>query len=233
MFQFFIRANDGGVPSLHCDVPIDILIVDEDQVLPTFEKKERKLFSSETSPPGTLITRVRLTGNTTATYKIVSEDPDDPQFSITERGELVLGKTLDREKKDMYVIGILAETGGEPVYSALSEIILHVQDENDNAPIFESNPYSLILAENTEKGTSVMKVTARDSDSGSNGDIRYYLADDIGDLVNMFAVDVYTGWISTLVPLDKENRSEYRFQIIGSDNGQPKHVGKTTVLIKL
>ncbi|XP_055371961.1 fat-like cadherin-related tumor suppressor homolog [Condylostylus longicornis] len=234
MFEFFIRANDGGKPSLHSDVPISILIVGDQEQLPAFEKKDRVLFISETSPPGTVITRVRLTTNISATFKIISGDSDDPQFSIDERGELMLAKTLDREQKDVHIIGVLAETtNGKPPYTAISEIVLHVQDENDNAPIFDSNPYNLILAENVDKGTSIMKITARDADSGSNGDIRYYLADDVGDLVNVFDIDVYSGWITTLVPLDKEQKSEYRFQVIGSDHGQPKHAGKTTVVIRL
>ncbi|XP_037908128.1 fat-like cadherin-related tumor suppressor homolog isoform X10 [Hermetia illucens] len=232
-FQFFIRAQDGGAIPQHSDVPIDIFIVPDHQILPTFEKKERKLFISESSAPGNLITRVRLAGNITAKYRIISENEEDPQFSISKEGELTLAKTLDREKKDVHYIGILAETSDRPPLTALSEITLHVQDENDNTPIFESNPYNLVLAENVDKGTSIMKVTARDSDSGSNGDVRYFLADDIGDIVNIFDIDVHNGWITTLVPLDREKRSDYRFQVIGSDNGQPKHVSKTTVHIKL
>ncbi len=117
--------------------------------------------------------------------------------------------------------------------SAFSEIILHVQDENDNSPVFESNRYNLVLAENIEKGSIVMKVTARDTDNGSNGDIRYSISPDAGDIANVFDIDAHSGWISVLVPLDKEKRSEYSFQVIGTDNGQPKHSARTTVLIKL
>ncbi|XP_055855772.1 fat-like cadherin-related tumor suppressor homolog isoform X2 [Episyrphus balteatus] len=233
IFEFFIRANDGGSPSLHTDVPVSVLIVKDDIDIPTFEHKERNQFISEVSTPGTLISRVRLLGNLTGSYKIISGFDEDKQFAINQEGEITLTKTLDREQKEIHTIGVLAEIGSSPAYSAVSEIILHVQDENDNAPIFESNPYSILLAENAEKGTSIVKVTAHDSDAGSNGEIRYFLPDDIGDIANVFDIDVYSGWITTLIPVDREKRSEYRFQVVATDHGQSKHIGKTTVMIKL
>ena len=220
LFQFFIRANDGGIPSLYTDVPIDIYIMSSAENPPVFEKKEKLLFLSESSLPGTVITRLKLSGNMTAKYRILSDELEEPQFSINNVGELRLAKTLDRELKDVHLIAILAETDSSPPLTAVTDVSLHVQDENDNTPMFESNPYSFSLAENIEKGSSIMKLTARDSDSGSNGDIRYSLSSDVGDIVNIFDIDAYTGWITTLVPLDKEKREDYKFQVIATDNGQ-------------
>uniref|UniRef100_A0A182K8T4 Uncharacterized protein n=1 Tax=Anopheles christyi TaxID=43041 RepID=A0A182K8T4_9DIPT len=233
LFQFFIRAHDGGTPSLYSDVPIDIYIMSSAENPPLFEKKERNLFLLESSLPGTIITRLKLSGNATARYRILSDELEEPQFSINDAGQLRLAKTLDREVREAHLIAILAETDSSPPLTAVTEIMLHVQDENDNTPIFESNPYSFALAENIEKGSSIMKLTARDADSGSNGDIRYALSPDVGDIVNIFDVDAYSGWITTLVPLDKEKREDYKFQVLATDNGQPKHTTRSTVIIRL
>lgn len=233
MFQFFVRAHDGGSPSLHSDVPVDVYIMANSDSPPIFEKKEKVLFLSEGSAPGTVITRLKLASNITAKYRILSEPAENPQFSINNLGELRLAKSLDRETKDLHYIGVLAESDSSPALSTFAEINLHVQDENDNSPIFESSRYNLLMAENMEKGSAVMKVTARDADSGANGDVRYSLANDVGELANVFDIDAHTGWITILVPLDKEKRSEYNFQVIGTDNGQPKHNARTSVSIKL
>ncbi|XP_058828867.1 fat-like cadherin-related tumor suppressor homolog isoform X4 [Topomyia yanbarensis] len=233
LFQFFIRANDGGAPSQNNDVPIDIYIMSSSDNPPVFEKKEKLLFLSESSLPGTVITRLKLSGNVTAKYRILSDELEEPQFSINNAGELRLAKTLDRETKDVHLIAILAETDSSPPLTAVTEVVLHVQDENDNTPMFESNPYSFVLAENIEKGSSIMKLTARDADSGSKGGIHYSFSSDVGDIVNIFDIDAYTGWITTLVPLDKEKREDYKFQVIATDNGQPKHSTRTTVIIRL
>ena len=76
-------------------------------------------------------------------------------------------------------------------------------------------------------------MVAHDRDQGSNGEVRYAFGSDIGELANVFAVDAYTGWITTLVQLDKEHQSEFVFQVVATDNGNPKHFARTSVYIKL
>jgi Cadherin domain. len=76
-------------------------------------------------------------------------------------------------------------------------------------------------------------VVAHDRDQGSNGEVRYAFGSDIGELANVFAVDAYTGWITTLVQLDKEHQSEFVFQVVATDNGNQKHFARTSVYIKL
>lgn len=164
MFQFFVRASDGGIPSLHADVPVDVYVMAASEIPPVFEKKEKNLFLSENSEPGTLISRVVLSGNVTASFRIISiDDPEDPQFTIGDDGELKLGKTLDREAKDLYYINILAETDSSPPLTAVCEIELRILDVNDETPSFESNSYSLAVAENVDKGSSILKVHAHDA----------------------------------------------------------------------
>lgn len=235
MYQFFVRAHDGGTPSLHADIPVDIYVMSQSDTAPQFEKRERVLFLMENSPIGKVVTRLRLTtANVTAKYRIGSErNADDPQFTITDDGELRLAKALDREANDVHYIGIYAESDSSPALSGFCEYMVHVQDENDNGPIFESTRYHLQLAENIEKGSMVMKVGAHDADSGPNGDIRYSFDEHAGDIPNIFDIDEHSGAISTLVQLDREEMPEYSFHVIATDNGQPKRSSQTLVNIKL
>lgn len=236
MYQFFVRATDGGLPSLNSDVAVDVYIMSSSDVPPEFEKKRSILFLSENSPPGTVITRLNLLStDSNAKYRIATKmNTDAPQFTIANNGELRLAKELDRERCDLHYIGVYAESDSSPSLTGFTEIFLHVQDENDEIPAFESTRYYLMLAENIEKGTSIMKVTAGDADVGSNADIRYaFDTETVGDVVNIFDIDAHTGWISTLVLLDKEQTAEYNFAVIASDNGQPKNSARTMVSIKL
>lgn len=200
---------------------------------PLFERKEDKFFISEASSVGTVVTRLKTVTNMTVKYRIVSYDEESQPFSIDQSGQIALSSPLDRESKDSYLIGVLAETDSSPPLTALAEISLHILDENDHQPIFESNPYNIEVAENVNEGSSILRVTAHDEDLGSNGEVRYSFGSDIGELANVFTVDTYTGWISTLVPLDKEKQPEYKFQVIAIDNGNLKHFARTTVNLKL
>ncbi|XP_011501552.1 PREDICTED: fat-like cadherin-related tumor suppressor homolog [Ceratosolen solmsi marchali] len=235
LFQLFIRAQDRGVTSHHMDVPLDIYIMGPEDVPPLFERKDDKFFVSESSTIGTPITRLKTVTNTNGTVscRLVSAGENFP-FSVDPKTcRVYLSASLDREIKDNYMIGVLAETDSSPPLTALAEISLQVLDENDHAPKFESNPYSIAVAENTEEGTSILKVIAHDNDLGSNGEVRYSFGSDIGELANVFTIDAYTGWISTLVELDKEKQPEYKLQVVATDNGNLRHFARTSVLIKL
>ena len=50
--------------------------------------------------------------------------------------------------------------------------MVHIMDQNDNAPAFQSSAYMLKVPENTRL-TVVHTVVAMDLDSGSNGRITY------------------------------------------------------------
>lgn len=164
MFQFFVRAHDCGSPPLYSDVPIDVYVMASSENPPVFEKKDKSIFLNENAEPGTIICRMPLTGNVTANLRIISrDDPNDPQFTINNEGELKLLKTLDREKRESYLLSVLAETDSSPPLTDVQEIELRLLDVNDATPNFESSLYSLSVAENIEKGTSILKVHAHDA----------------------------------------------------------------------
>lgn len=171
--------------------------------------------------------------NTTVRFRIVSGSTENPQFNVDGQGQLTLARPLDRETADSHVIGILAETDSSPPLTGLTEVWLKVLDENDNAPRFESIPYRIAIAENIEEGSSILRVVAHDDDQGNNKEVRYSLAPDNGELANIFGIDSYTGWIRTLVQLDKETAADYSFQVMATDNGNQKHSARTTVFVKL
>ncbi|XP_034945358.1 fat-like cadherin-related tumor suppressor homolog isoform X2 [Chelonus insularis] len=233
LFEFFIRVSDKGINSHHTDVPFTVYFMSQKDIPPVFESKEDKFFISEASTVGTPITRLKAFYNGTVNYRIISAGDDAKLFVINKQGQISLANSLDRELKDHHVIGVLAETDSTPPLTAFAEISLQVLDENDHDPKFESLPYVISLAENIEEGTSILKVIAHDEDLSSNGEVRYSFGSDIGELANVFTVDAYTGWISTLVPLDKEKQPEFKFQIVATDNGNPKHFARTSVHVKL
>lgn len=50
---------------------------------------------------------------------------------------------------------------------------------------------------------------------------------------NVFVIDPYRGWITTLIELDREKNAEYKFQVIAMDNAHEKHITKTNVIVRL
>lgn len=106
---------------------------------------------------GSIITKLKLVTNTTVKFRLVSGSEEDPQFNINSQGQLTLARPLDREISDTHMIGVLAESESSPPLTALTEVLLKVQDENDHAPRFESVPYRTTIAENIEEGSAVLR----------------------------------------------------------------------------
>ena len=61
---------------------------------------------------------------------------------------------------------------GSPRLSSSGTVVVSVDDENDNAPTFESDFYAFEVEENSDEGTLVAVALAFDRDDGDNARIR-------------------------------------------------------------
>ncbi|RZF43490.1 hypothetical protein LSTR_LSTR016285, partial [Laodelphax striatellus] len=96
---------------------------------------------------------------------------------------------------------------------------INVVDANDNDPLFEAAEVNVTINENEPAGAAVIKVNARDRDSGENAYISYSIAN-----LNPvpFEIDHFTGSVRTTQVLDYESmRREYILRIRASDWGVP------------
>ncbi|XP_035227160.1 fat-like cadherin-related tumor suppressor homolog isoform X3 [Stegodyphus dumicola] len=238
-FQFFVRARDRGIPPQENEVPVNVIVVPSNVVLPKFEQQHYEFFISEKSSIGTVVSTLNASSAEPIHYGFVTAPIDSivelhqSVFSISDDGKIILNSALDRESTATYQLVVKAETSLSPPLIAYCDITINVMDENDNRPIFESNPYLMTLAENIGKGSSILKVVAKDADSGSNSEVVYSFGSDVGNAANVFRLDPSTGWITTLASLDYETLSWYNFSIVAKDKGHPQHSSVTTVMLRI
>lgn len=121
------------------------------------------------------------------------------------------------------IIQVKAEDGGRPALSSVIEVTIHLQDVNDNPPIFELPEYSTTIPEDTPGGTSILKVSAHDADGSSPYDtIVYRISDGAKD---KFVIDPSTGVVSTsygasLDPdLSQPRGDQYKLEVVAIDGG--------------
>lgn len=79
--------------------------------------------------------------------------------------------------------------------------------------------FNLILkvSEDAPLMSEVLKVWARDQDSGANARIRYQAVSE--NILNDFGVNPSTGEIFVRRSLDRERQAEYRFLVVATDQG--------------
>lgn len=65
-----------------------------------------------------------------------------------------------------YVMTVQAQDAGKPMLSSTVTVYINVIDENDNAPVFDTNSYNVDVYENATVNTAVAAAMATDRDSG-------------------------------------------------------------------
>uniref|UniRef100_H2RJF2 Cadherin domain-containing protein n=1 Tax=Takifugu rubripes TaxID=31033 RepID=H2RJF2_TAKRU len=148
--------------------------------------------------------------------------------------ELVLDKTLDREKQDSHQLLLTAIDGGNPVKTGTTTIIVTVLDNNDNVPVFQKPLYNISLPENSSTSSVLLKVEATDADEGVNGEIEYSFPEHTPqDILSVFRLDSSTGEIFLVGQLDYEKSIMYEMGISAKDKGHPQMEGHCRVQIKI
>lgn len=99
-------------------------------------------------------------------------------FTILKSGSVIFTpldpkEMLDRESRSHYKFKVTARDMGG--LASTTDLMITVEDENDNAPIFQHGPLYVLLPEIAKPGSKVVEVKATDIDEGNNAKIQYYI----------------------------------------------------------
>ncbi|XP_045346989.1 protocadherin alpha-3 isoform X9 [Leopardus geoffroyi] len=222
-------------------VEVEVKDINDNQ--PVFPMAVKKLFISESRPPGS---RIPLEGasdadigaNSLLTYSLNSND----YFTLdVKRNDediktlgLVLKKLLNREDIPEHHLVITAVDGGKPELTGTTQLKITILDVNDNAPEFERTVYKVSLFENAPNGTLAVTVNASDLDEGVNKDILYSFNTDMSsDALSKFHLDPVNGYITVKGNIDFEETKLYEIQVEATDKGNPPMAGHCTVLVEI
>ncbi|KAJ8383464.1 hypothetical protein AAFF_G00220600 [Aldrovandia affinis] len=222
-----ITATDG---TFLARAVVEVKVLDANDNSPICEKTLYVESVPEDAPAGKLILQVSATdadirSNAQISYQLLGVGSQ--HFSIdTDTGEVKTLQSLDREEQEVYALTVRAQDGGGRHCEAHVRIV--VEDVNDNAPQFTSDPYAITVFENTEPGTLVARLQATDLDLGANGEIVYSLADSAD---GHFSVDARSGVVSLQRPLDREVQAVYTLRARATDRGAPQRLSSACAVV--
>ncbi|XP_062417297.1 protocadherin Fat 3a [Pungitius pungitius] len=128
------------------------------------------------------------------------------------------GVPFDREEHEFYELVVEARREHDPLHVARVMVTVHVEDINDNAPVFVGLPYYAAVQVDAEPRSPIFRVMAVDSDKGINGEVSYYLKDDHGH----FEINQQTGSLSLKKAFESDlSNMEYQMEIYARDGGYP------------
>ncbi|XP_025194494.1 DE-cadherin isoform X1 [Melanaphis sacchari] len=224
-FKMRATATDQGVVPKSATMDLEILVVESHKKAPTFISVQ---------PDETIYLPENLTNFSFDIATIIAASNTDEKSPVFE---LVPGRTEQSNKLNTFRLESEGNTAHIRLsrhmdYESISEYILNiriqnkhnlaaehqlniqVEDVNDNIPVFTEVVSGSVL-ENEPAGTAVMQVRAIDADSSmANNRVTYELADNR----EYFAIDPYTGNITTLVMFDREKQDVYNVKVIATDN---------------
>lgn len=238
--QFFVSATDQGTQRMENNVPLEIVVMGAEDIPPRFDKEEFKhqvFYVSENSMSQSEICTIKASGPEVLDYTLHSgytENTNNPAaFAITTDGKVRLVRSLDREMVKDYTITIQALTQTSPPLVDQVELYIRVNDINDNSPEFESNPYSVTVAENTKVGTVLVQVHADDKDEGESGIVSYKFSEDMVLYTDRFSLDGHSGELKLISPLDREEKEVYNLTIIAEDHGETPLISYSQVIVSV
>ncbi|CAH1153853.1 unnamed protein product [Phaedon cochleariae] len=234
-----VTATDSGGRTDTSTVYVNV--TDANNYAPVFENAPYSASAFEDVAIGTTILVVSATDNDVGlnaqiTYSLGDELNDqgkDSVFAINHQtGAIVTTKLLDRETTSGYLLTVTARDGGAPPLSDTTDVEITVTDVNDNYPVFKLTAYSGTVPEDALVGTSVVQVSATDSDVGLNGKIHYSLSEkDQED--GSFVIDPTSGVIRTNKGLDRESVPFYELEAYAIDRGSPTLSSSVPVSIRI
>ena len=115
--------------------------------------------------------------------------------------------------------------------SAISLLNPSSASTNFHTPQFKNVPAEVRIRENSDVGTTVVKLTSHDPDAGFDGDVLYTITS--GNLESVFNIDVKTGALLVAGHLDRERMPRYTLNITVYDQGQPRRSSSMPVIVSL
>lgn len=184
---------------------------------------------SESDKIGDTIARISVSDEDDHQKDAVNCSLNNSYFRLdSSLNQIMIAKQLDFEKCPVHNVTILCYDYGEPQLQSHKAFLVHVHDENDNAPLFKS-PILIDQYENNE--FKAFQVVAEDYDFGINSKMDYDLIND--SVSSLFNISHQVGLITTNVKFDREKTPELEFKVLATDRGNPPLTGTGTVTVRI
>ncbi|XP_059502538.1 protocadherin Fat 3a isoform X6 [Stegostoma tigrinum] len=102
----------------------------------------------------------------------------------------------------------------------MEDLFLDLYSINRQSPQFDKSfPSEIAIKEDLPTGSTIVKIPASDADSSFNGKVIYAISD--GNVDSCFNIEMETGWLTVLMPMDRELTDKYILNITIYDLGSP------------
>ena len=152
-------------------------------------------------------------------------------FEITNNGELLLFNSVQNFTQDRITFEVYVNDGANMDDSF---VVIRLTEGNMNRPRFQIGSRVVLVSELSPIGTSITRVFCNDTDSGINGEIRYFI--ESGSTDRAFTIDTITGEISVndiLILSSNTSSQDYTLLVVCEDRGIPTFSDDAAILVRV
>ncbi|CAL2028181.1 unnamed protein product [Caenorhabditis brenneri] len=212
MYILTVEASDRSVSALpgangpnKDNVKVQIVINDVNDNAPSFEESKYIGRVKESEGEGHDVITIKahdLDKHSNLRYHLIGAGGGRIPFGVrTDSGTIFVKEPLDFESADQYHLILIASDGR---HNATTNVYIHIEDVNDNAPQFEQQKYATtVIEEDVDVPKVLFNVRATDADQDEKSSrIVYRLEGQGADEV--FRIGKYSGTIELIKPLDRD-----------------------------
>ncbi|XP_068182469.1 protocadherin gamma-C5-like [Antennarius striatus] len=237
--RLILTAVDGGDPVRSGTSEITVIILDNNDNAPQFERQVYEANVSEKSTAGTEILQVRATDadeglNGEIEYSFAEQTIDLilSLFDINpSTGAIIVKGLLDHETNSVHRFDITAKDKGNPEMDGHCGVEIKVVDINDNIPEIIVTSLMTPVPENAAVGTVVALISAKDPDSDDNGMVTLSVSSQSPFRLKPSVSNHYS--LVTSGPLDREQNDQYSVKISATDSGKPPLSSDRVIFVEL
>uniref|UniRef100_A0A672QNN4 Protocadherin-16 n=1 Tax=Sinocyclocheilus grahami TaxID=75366 RepID=A0A672QNN4_SINGR len=246
-FDLEIQARSGSPPAFG-ETRVRVTIADVNDNTPIFfPSSSESLLLPEATKMGTVVYRVQAEDrdsgpNGQLSFDLMTAGGQRTFGMERSSGEIRLIGSLSYDSVPRYDLQVIAKDSGVPQLSATFSLVVHIQAENSQGPLFDTMTYRVELKENTPLNTNFLQVRALNRDPNGNGGsskgstpsstLAYRLRPD-GDTAG-FGIAPDSGWLFVKSALDREAKDIYLLTVLAtSGSSQMGKTGSATVRVSV
>ncbi|XP_068451673.1 protein dachsous-like [Clinocottus analis] len=217
---------------------VEVKVTDVNDNSPVFTPSSVTEVVPEDAEVGTNVTAVPATDKDSGFNKELRyflRGGGEGSFSVDPvSGMVSVAAALDRETKAEYNLLVEAEDQGRPSRTATASLLVRVSDVNDNVPEFSEAEYQVEVSEAEPAGTSLLTLSAVDTDGEANGRVTYSIVQQSPSSdAAVFELDSSSGVLRLAQTLDYSQVKVYSLRVQASDGGTPPLAGNSSVVVKV
>ncbi|KAM6967601.1 LOW QUALITY PROTEIN: neural-cadherin [Aplochiton taeniatus] len=214
---------------------VRIFVADVNDNAPSFAQARYEVSVAEDKEVGYVLIAVTANdedegANAKLRYQITAGNTMGTFDVEPEVGTIFVAQPLDYEMEQRYELRLVASDGK---WENQTLVVVTVGNRNDEVPVFSQTEYHAAVTEETSQlPVFVLEVSATDPDQEADQSALRFSLHGQGAGTE-FTIDERTGRVYAQRPLDREERSAWRFLVLATDEGGAGLTGFADVLLEV